>query len=64
MIVIAAVALVLVLAGLVILTLAAGRNNEDQEVQLNFFDRWYTEIAAVLVVVIWLSGTSIIIQFR
>ena len=32
MIVIAAVALVLVLAGLVILTLAAGRNNEDQEV--------------------------------
>ena len=62
MIVIAAVALVLVLAGLVILTLAAGRNNEDQEVQLNFFDRWYTEIAAVLVVVIWLSGTSIIIE--
>lgn len=36
MIVIAAVALVLALAGLVILTLAAGRNNEDQEVKLNF----------------------------
>ena len=62
MIIIAAVALILALAGLVILTIAAGRNNEDQEVKLNFFDRWYTEIAAGLVVVIWLSGTSIIIE--
>ncbi len=62
MIVIAAVALVLALAGLVILTLAAGRNNEDQEVKLNFFDRWYTEAAAGLVVGIWLFGTSIIIE--
>ena len=62
MIIIAAVALVLALAGLVILTIAAGRNNEDQEVKLNFFDRWYTEIAAVLVVVIWLSGTTIIME--
>ena len=62
MLVIAAVALILALAGLVILTIAAGRNNEDQEVKLNFFDRWYTEIAAVLVVVIWLSGTTIIME--
>ena len=62
MIVIAAVALVLALAGLVILTLAAGRNNEDQEVKLNFFDRWYTEVAAGLVVGIWLFGTSIILE--
>ena len=63
MIVIAAVALVLAVTGLVILTLAAGRNNEDQEVKLNFFDRWYTEIAAGLVVSIWLSGTAFIMQF-
>mgnify|MGYP004464732365 FL=1 len=62
MIIIAAVALVLALAGLVILTIAAGRNNEDQEVKLNFFDRWYTEIAAGLVVGIWLFGTAIIMQ--
>ena len=62
MIIIAAVALVLTLAGLVILTIAAGRNNEDQEVKLNFFDRWYTEIAAGLVVGIWLFGTAIIMQ--
>lgn len=62
MIVIAAVALVLVLAGLVILTLAAGRNNEDQEVHLNFFDRWYTEIAAFLVFGIWIYGVAIMMQ--
>ena len=47
---------------LVILTLAAGRNNEDQEVHLNFFDRWYTEIAAFLVFGIWIYGVAIMMQ--
>ena len=34
---------------LIILTAGAGRNNEKEEVQLNFFDRWYTEIGAAAV---------------
>ena len=40
------VGFILALIGLVILTIAAGKTNKDQEVHLNFFDRWYTEIAA------------------
>ena len=32
-------ALILALAGVVILTIGAGRNNEDKKVHLNFFDR-------------------------
>ena len=58
----AVVALVLAFAGLVILTVAAGRNNEDGEVHLNFFDRWYTEIAALLVFGIWIYGVAIMLQ--
>ena len=54
--------IVIVAVALVILTLAAGRNNEDQEVHLNFFDRWYTEIAAGLVVGIWIYGVAIMMQ--
>ena len=42
-------ALILALAGVVILTIGAGRNNEDKKVHLNFFDRCYTEIVAVVV---------------
>lgn len=60
--VISVVSLVLALAGLVILTIGAGRNNEDEKVHLNFFDRCYTEIVAVAVFMIWLLGTSVIIQ--
>ena len=60
-------ALILALAGVVILTIGAGRNNEDKKVHLNFFDRCYTEIVAVVVVavvvfMIWLMGTSVIVQ--
>lgn len=60
--VLSVVSLVLALAGLVILTIGAGRNNEDEKVHLNFFDRCYTEIVAVAVFMIWLLGTSVIIQ--
>lgn len=38
---------------LIILTAGAGRNNENEEVRLNFFDRWYTEIGAVAVCTVW-----------
>lgn len=55
-------ALILALAGVVILTIGAGRNNEDKKVHLNFFDRCYTEIVAVVVFMIWLMGTSVIVQ--
>ena len=60
--VLSVLALILAFAGLVILTIGAGRNNEDEKVHLNFLDRWYTEIAAGLVFGIWLMGTSVIIQ--
>ena len=55
-------ALILALAGVVILTIGAGWNNEDKKVHLNFFDRCYTEIVAVVVFMIWLMGTSVIVQ--
>ena len=55
-------ALILALAGVVVLTIGAGRNNEDKKVHLNFFDRCYTEIVAVVVFMIWLMGTSVIVQ--
>lgn len=55
-------ALILALAGVVILTIGAGRNNEDKKVHLNFFDRCYTEIVVVVVFMIWLMGTSVIVQ--
>lgn len=59
---VSAVALILAFSGIVLLTIAAGRNNEDEKVHLNFLDRCYTEIAAVLVSVIWVMGISVIIQ--
>lgn len=37
------------------LTVVAGRKPEDEEIHLNGFDRWKTEIAAVLVFGIWLA---------
>lgn len=56
------VGFILALIGLVILTIAAGKTNKDQEVHLNFFDRWYTEIAALLVFGIWIYGVAIMMQ--
>lgn len=50
---------VLWLIGMVWLTVTAGRRPEDEEIQLNGFDRWYTEIAAGAVIGIWLAGTII-----
>ena len=50
---------VLWLVGMVWLTVTAGRRPEDEEIHLNGFDRWYTEIAAGTVIGIWLAGTII-----
>ena len=50
---------VLWLIGMVWLTVTAGRRLEDEEIHLNGFDRWYTEIAAGTVIGIWLAGTII-----
>ena len=50
---------VLWLIGMVWLTVTAGRRPEDEEIHLNGFDRWYTEIAAGTVIGIWLAGTII-----
>lgn len=50
---------VLWLIGMVWLTVTAGRRPEDEEIHLNGFDRWYTEITAGAVIGIWLAGTII-----
>ena len=50
---------VLWLIGMVWLTVTAGRKPKDEEIYLNGFDRWYTEIAAGAVIGIWLAGTII-----
>ena len=50
---------VLWLICMVWLTVTAGRRPEDEEIHLNGFDRWYTEIAAGTVIGIWLAGTII-----
>ncbi len=38
---------------LIWLTAAAGRRAEDEEIHLIWFDRWYTELAAGTVVMVW-----------
>jgi len=43
-------ALVPFIAGLVWLTIIAGKNSEDEKVSLNRFDRWKTEIAALITI--------------
>ena len=50
---------VLWMIGMVWLTVTAGRKPKDEEIHLNGFDRWYTEIAAGAVIGIWLAGTII-----
>ena len=39
------------------LTVVAGRKPEDEKLHLNNFDKWYTEIAAGIVIGIWAFGT-------
>lgn len=44
------------LISMIWLTVAVGRKPEDEEIHLNSFDRWYTEIAAGIVIGVWLVG--------
>ena len=55
--------IILFLGATIWLTLEAGRTAEDEELHLNGFDHWKTEIAAVLIVLIWIIGSYIGIHF-
>lgn len=55
--------IILFLGATIWLTLEAGRAAEDEELHLNGFDHWKTEIAAVLIVLIWIVGSYIGIHF-
>lgn len=58
-----ALSIILFLGATIWLTLEAGRTAEDEELHLNGFDHWKTEIAAVLIVLIWIVGSYIGIHF-
>lgn len=51
----------LFLIGLIWLTAAAGKRPNDERIYLNFYDRWFTEIAAAAVLGLWLVGVRITI---
>lgn len=55
--------IILFLGATIWLTLEAGKTAEDEELHLNGFDHWKTEIAAVLIVLIWIVGSYIGIHF-
>lgn len=55
--------IILFLGATIWLTLEAGRTAEDEELHLKGFDHWKTEIAAVLIVLIWIVGSYIGIHF-
>jgi len=59
MIVVGIVSAVLWIIGLVWLTIAAGKNPYNEEVTLNCFDRWKTEIAAVLTIGLCLAAGAL-----
>ena len=55
--------IILFLGATIWLTLEAGRTAEDEELHLNGFDHWKTDIASVLIVLIWIVGSYIGIHF-
>ena len=54
---------ILFLVSVVWTAMAAGRKPEDEEIHLNSFDRWYTEIAAGAVIGIWTGRNDHIRNF-
>lgn len=54
-------AAVIFLIGLIWLTCIAGRKPQDEELHLCAFDRWFTEIAAGVVVCVWLVGVMVVV---
>lgn len=55
--IISMIAAAVFLVCLVWLTLTAGRRMGDEKLYLTAFDRWKTEIAAALVILVWAAGT-------
>ena len=51
---------VLFLLILIWMTLIAGRNGRDEEIHLNVFDRWKTEIAAAFVFLLWMIPVFVV----
>ena len=49
----------LLLGSILWLTAVAGRSDKDDELHLNAFDRWKTEIAAAIVIGIWSAPTFV-----
>ena len=52
--------LIIFIVLLIWMTLIAGRRPEDEEIHLNGFDRWKTEIAAAFVIGIWFVFTCML----
>lgn len=52
-------AAVLFLVSIVWLTVAAGKRTDNEDTHLNFFDRIFTEAAAVGVVCVWITGLAL-----
>ena len=55
-----ALGIFLFLVGTIWLTAAAGKRPEDEEIHLCFFDRWFTEISACIVIAGELAGLSLL----
>lgn len=55
-----ALGIFLFLAGIIWLTAAAGKRPEDEEIHLCFFDRWFTEISACIVIAGELAGVFLL----
>lgn len=55
-----AAGMIIVLLSLVWLGIVAGRTAEDEELHLNVFDHWKTEIAAAAVIVPWFFVTMLV----
>ena len=53
-------AAILFLTGIVWLTIIAGRNIKDEELHLNWFDRWKTELAAAFVILLWIGPVLLV----
>lgn len=52
--------IILFIVSLVILTVGAGRKPEDEEIHLNKFDKWKTELGAGISVAVWAIPTLVL----
>ena len=51
------------LAALLCLTLVSGRTSQDEECHLHAFDRMPSEVAAIVVLIVWMAGFFGLMQF-